>query len=211
MMPPIRRKIISRRPVAARLHRIGADVAAAVDPTVDLQVVVVQRLAQPSVGERDHERAVGGRGPGDANRCGAAVGPFGKWEWRHSRRGVRPPGAARRRRFRIGRGPFVTPFDLVIVHEALEKPIAQIGIQTVIIFIWGIRRLAVHRRLVARRTIRGLGRTYCNKPPGTASAKPIQPYFLMPLPHFRCAAAKRNARKSSQHFDFPAGLKKKLI
>jgi hypothetical protein len=55
----IRRIIIRGRPVAARPHRIGADVAAAVDPAVDLQVVGVQRLAEVGVGERHHQRAVG--------------------------------------------------------------------------------------------------------------------------------------------------------
>ncbi len=54
----VRRVHVGRWPVAPRSHGVGADVAAAIDPAIHLDVGRIHRLAEFSVGERHHQRAV---------------------------------------------------------------------------------------------------------------------------------------------------------
>ena len=140
------RVVVGGREVAAGDHAVGREIAAAVDPTIDLHVAVVHPLAELGVAERDHERAVDGIRPCHADVGRSAVGPFGE---RHRRRGLRsvgPAGAARGRRLGVGGRPVVPPFQPVVVDEPLEEPVAEIFIETVVVPVRRIRRAAVRRR-----------------------------------------------------------------
>ena len=146
----IRRVHIGCRPVAARLHRVGADVAADVDPTVDLDVRGVQRFAELGVGERHHQRAVHGVRPGHADARRAAIRPFRVGIGRRALRRRRPAGPTARWRCRVGRRSIMSPFERVVIDETGPKivadafvPIRRVG-----------RGLPRHGRIVACRSDR---------------------------------------------------------
>ena len=121
----VRRVHVGCRPVAARLHCVGADVAAEIDPAVDLDMRVVERLADIGVRKRGHQRAVHGIGPGHPDAGRAAIRPLGERIggsalWRR-----RPAGPATRRRRRIGRRRVVPHFQRVVVYQAGPEIVAD--------------------------------------------------------------------------------------
>ena len=126
----VRRIIIRSRRVAARLGRVGADVPAAIDPAVNLDVGVAHELADPGVGDRDHQRAIDRIGPGGANIDRAAIRPLGERHRRGRLRRGRPNGVGTppRRRRRIGRRHALAPFELVIAEKADRRIVAKTGV-----------------------------------------------------------------------------------
>jgi len=121
----IRRVHICCRPVAARLHRVGADVAADIDPTVDLDVRGIQRFAELGVGERHHQRAIHGVRPGHADARRATIRPFRVGIGRRALRRRRPAGPAARWRGWVGRRAIMSPFERVVIDEAGPKIVAD--------------------------------------------------------------------------------------
>ena len=63
----IGRVVVGGRRIAARLHRVGAEIGCRRDPAVDLNVGIAHRFTQLRVGNRNHQRAVDRIGPGDAD------------------------------------------------------------------------------------------------------------------------------------------------
>ncbi len=129
------RVVVGRGRVAARLDLAGAQVAAGVDPAVDLQVVVAHPLAERGVAEGGHQRAVDRRGAGHAERRRTAVGPFGE---RHGRRRLgrrREVVATRRRCLRIARRRGLAPFERIVVGEALPEAVAEGAVEAFVVLV----------------------------------------------------------------------------
>jgi hypothetical protein len=132
--------------IAARPDRVAADVEAGVDPAVDLEVVIRQPFAEGRIGHRRHQRAVDRTGSGYPERGHATMRPLGERHRRRSLRGRRPALAAGRQSVRVDRRPLMAPFELVVIVEALEKAVAEIGIETGVVLVGIDRSRATHRR-----------------------------------------------------------------
>ena len=127
--------VVPYRCVAARLDRIGADVAAYLDPTINLHVRGVHPRTESRVCEGDHKRTVGGIWPSHSNCGRAAIRPFGERYWWRGL-GCRRPHrirAATRRCAGITRRKPVPPFESVVAVEAREQITAEIVVETFVI------------------------------------------------------------------------------
>jgi hypothetical protein len=71
------------------------------------------------------------------------TGAFGEGKRRGRKRRRGPAVAARRRRFRIARGGLVAPFESVIIDQALQKAVAQIGVEAIVVAVRRVGRLAI--------------------------------------------------------------------
>ena len=145
----IRRIHVGGRPVAARLHGVGADVAAEIDPPVDLDVGLVQRLAGGGVGHRRHQRAVHGIGPRHANGGRTAIRPLRERIGRGGLRRRRPVLAASRRCRRVGRRFSMAHLKRVVIDETGPEIIADAAVP--IFWIGRYISPAVRRRVLRRR------------------------------------------------------------
>jgi len=133
-----------RRRRVATLDGVVREVAAGVDPAVDLDVVVIHPASDAGIAERGHQRTVDRTRPRHAKAGRAAIGPFGEGIGRNALRRRRPFGAARRRRLGIGGRRVMAPFQPVVVEEALQKRRAEIGVETRIVLV-GIDRAPARR------------------------------------------------------------------
>ena len=85
--------VVRRRRVAA-LDGVVREVAAGVDPAVNLDVVVVHPASDIGIAERRHQRAIDRTRPRHAKAGRAAIGPLGEGIGRNGFRRCRPLGAA---------------------------------------------------------------------------------------------------------------------
>ena len=119
----------------ATSHGAGAEVAAGIDPAVDLDVGIVHPVADRGIAERRHQRTVDRTRPRHAEAGGAAIRPFGERIGWSGRRGARPVLAASGRSLRIGRRRFMAPFEPIVVDETGEEVGTEIGVEALVVLV----------------------------------------------------------------------------
>ncbi len=134
----VRVVVVGCRRVSAERRPAGAEIAARIDPAVELNIRFSHGLAQPGIGDADHQRAIHGCGARHTQVLRAAIGPLSKG---HGRGGLRcggPTVAAAGLRVRVRRRATLAPFELVVIGHTVVHVIAilvQVGVETGIVFI----------------------------------------------------------------------------